>query len=421
MIEGKTALVTGAASGIGEACILRFSRDRVYSRIYAADINPSLNNIFPSSEYPTVIPVQIDLRREKQINEMVATINSESGGIDVVINAAGVIVAGRKRPIYEYYRTDAGRQEMLSLWHTNEHAVYNIMQVVEETMRNQGGGTIINVTSSKNYFPDPYRREYEKSKTRIEELSLIEAVRLRRDNIRVVVVKPGNTKTNIDRGFWVTGSDRNEASVVQGFNDWWRKTFGDNPANVAEVIYQIAEGRINHNRVDVGFDAKLGHFLVKAIPLWRQMFYAGAYSIYGIARITRGFRSDRVDLSANQILDTDWYKEFMSEHQPRRAPVVTVDGKDFHRLGLGVSASVVQLNELGLTFEDLEAYVSSKVLQLGDQTRLIQGCEPEADGDWQYRYLVTQELESSLIYGRESVTFKSEEVFDNYLVFSPVK
>lgn len=241
MIEGKTVLVTGAASGIGETCILRFSRDHDYSRVYAADMDPFVNAIFPSSEYPTVIPVQIDLRRGRQIDKMLATINSESGRIDVVVNAAGLIVAGKKRPIYEYYRTDAGRQQMLSLWHTNEHAVYRIMQGVEETMKNQGGGTIINVTSSKNYFPDPYRREYKESKSRIEEMLVNEAQRLRKDNIRVVVVKPGNTKTNIDKGVWISGSDRDEAEIIQGFNDWWRTTFGNDPAMEWQECFMSSE------------------------------------------------------------------------------------------------------------------------------------------------------------------------------------
>lgn len=140
-----------------------------------------------------------------------------------------------------------------------------------------------------------------------------------------------------------------------------------------------------------------------------------------MARMLHVFRSNRVDLSSGKVLDTEWWEEFMEEHKPRTAPIVIVGNQDFYRLHIGVSVSVVQLEELGLTLSDLNGYVSKKVAELGAQTRLTQSCEPEADGEWKYRYLVTQEPDTHLIYGRESVDFKTEEVFDNYLVFSPVK
>lgn len=421
MIECKTVIITGAASGIGRSTVERFSRDPKYNPVFAVDKDPSVRHIFPREHYPQIVPLQVDLRSTRQIDELVKRVTCGSDRVDVVVNAAGEIIAGRKRPIYEYYRTEAGRQQMLSLWYTNEYAVYRVMQEVEEIMRNQGGGIIINITSSKDYFPDPFRREYEQSKSRLEAVSLREAERLKKYNVRVVVVKPGNTKTKIDRGVWISGSDRDEASVVQGFNDLWRRSFGNNPVNVAEVFYQIAEGRINQNRVHVGFDAKLGHFLSRTVPFWRQMFYLGAYSVYGMAKIVQSFRSARVNLGAGQILDNDWYDELEAERKPRTAPLVKIGDQEFYRLCQGVSASVVQLRELGVSFDDLKDYVLTKIAELEDQTRLIQSCEPETNGDWRYHYVVTQDKNSPLIYGRESVDFRLEEVFAHYLVFSPVK
>lgn len=421
MIESKTVVITGAASGIGRSTVERFSGDPKYNPVFAVDKDFPVHNIFPQENYPYVVPLQADLRSDRQIDELVRRVIDGSGKIDVVVNAAGEIIAGKKRPIDEYYRTEVGRQQMLSLWRTNEHAVYRIMQAAEEMMRNQGGGIIINVTSSKNYFPDPYRREYEESKQRVEDLSLCEDKRLRQNNVRVVVIKPGNTKTNIDRGIWVEGSSEGEARVVQGFNELWRRTLGNDPAYVAEVIYQIAEGRNKQNRVHVGFDAKLGHFLVRTVPFWRQMFYLGAYSVYGLAKMVQGFRSTRVDVGVGQILDNDWYDELQTERKPRTAPLVKVGNQEFYRLCQGVSASVMQLRDLGMSFDDLNDYVLTKAIELGDQTRLVQSCEPETDGDWRYHYVVTQDSDSPLIYGKESVDFRAEEVFAHYLVFSPVK
>lgn len=311
MFEVRTALITGAASGIGEASVRRFSRDTRYSKIFAADIDPSINSVFPTSKFPAVVPIQIDLRRERQIDEMMASIDSEAGRLDVVVNAAGVIIAGRKRAPYEYFRNDIGTKQIINLHLVNEHAVYWVNERAEVIMRRNGGGTLIMITSSKEYFPDPFRQLYNRSKQNLERVSLANAQRLEGENIRVVVVKPGNTKTNIDRGVWINTSDRNEAQMVQTFNNWWRKTFGNNPEDVADVIYKIAGGEMKDRIVQVGFDAQLGHTLTKAIPFWRQIFYLGAASAYRIAGFAHDPSDASVNLGSGEVLPIDLYEEIV--------------------------------------------------------------------------------------------------------------
>ena len=212
---------------------------------------------------------------------MFTKVLKDSEGPHLVVNAAGVIIASNE--IGEGLLSNdntAIKQQIDNLYDTNYFGQMYIMQRAEIAMESRGGGTIINITSAKDYFPDPFRFAYMLSKQRFEEMSLDDASRLKDDGVRIVVVKPGNTKTNIDKGVWTEGSNQDEIETVQGVNNWWRRTFGNDPKNVAEIIYKVAEGQINKSVVPVGFDAKLGHFLVRRIPGWRVMFFLGACAVY---------------------------------------------------------------------------------------------------------------------------------------------
>lgn len=283
-IEKKVLIVTGAASGMGLETVRRFAKDPRYNPIYAVDINPSVHTVFEVAQYPQVISLQVDIRKGNEIAGMFTKVLTETDGPNVIVNAAGTIIAGETRYSSQYDQNPQFKQQIDDMVDTNYFGQMHIMMRAEIVMESRDGGTIINITSSKDYFPDPFRLEYMESKMNFEAMSLNDARRLREDGVRIVVVKPGNTKTNIDKGVWTNGSRDDEMKAVQGFNDWWRRTFGNNPRNVAEVIYQIAEGRINKNIVHVGFDAKLGYFLTRTIPRWREMFFLGSYFVYEIVK-----------------------------------------------------------------------------------------------------------------------------------------
>lgn len=279
MIENKVALITGAASGIGFETVRWFARDPKYKPIYAVDKNPEIFAILNTSLYPQVIAMQVDIRKGNESTLMFNRIRTETKRLDVLVNCAGVIIAGDEN-------SRAVKTQIRDLNDVNYVGQMNIMFWAETMMESWGGGTIINVTSSKDYFPDPYRFEYMLSKMRFEAMSLEARWRHlnNEDGVKVVVVKPGNTKTGIDRGVWTDGNNENEMKAVQGFNDWWRRTFGNDPRNVAEVIYKIAEGEIDKDKVHVGFDAQLGNVLVRTVPYWRQIFFLGSCGVYELVK-----------------------------------------------------------------------------------------------------------------------------------------
>lgn len=420
IVERKIALVTGAASGIGFETVKRFLQDPSYATIFAVDKDPKVLGL----QTDRIVPLEVDLRSNRHLHDMLERATA-TGRLDVVVNAAGLIFAGRKKPIYEHYRTEEGRRQYLSLYRTNAIAPLSILIGVEETMKAQGGGTFIAITSSKNHFPDPFRALYEKTKTVVEKDLRYAARSLKKDNIRVVVVKPGNTRTNIDKSLWAVGSNPSEATSVQKFNDWWRERFGNDPRNVAEEIYKIAEGKIRKDVVYVGADAHLGHVLAKTIPGWRYFFLAGSTILYEgvkIAGALMGRSNNKIPSSTYP--QEPWYEEMEAELKAKRRtpPVATIQGKDFYRFALSCpSLSVVQLNELGITVEAMETYLESKAKELGDKTELLEDCKPEADGDWRYRYIVKPVPDTKLLAGHILIAYLGQDIFAHELIFSPVE
>lgn len=296
MTERRTALVTGAASGIGLETVRRFSQDSKYT-VFAADRNAAVHTIFDAAEHSNVVSLQVDVRDREQIASMLGRVFSESGRLDVIVNAAGVMHKGKARDYKD--DTENFNPDLVEMKETNLYAPILIMVGAAKYMKAKGG-VIINVTSSKRYFPDLYHAEYQSGKDTLSKvtrgLARDKDGFIRESNIRLVEVQPGNTKTSIDlNGKWTEGIDRNEVEAVQLISNWWRKTFGNNPKNVAEVIYKIAEADTNKTTVLVGLDAKLGralYLLSFSIGFYRShhLFLVGSTLVYQVARLIEGLK-----------------------------------------------------------------------------------------------------------------------------------
>lgn len=288
MIERKTAIITGSASGIGLEAARRFSHDPKYNPIYATDINPSVQIIFPQSEYPNVVPLLVDVRDRDQLKGMLQKAATESGRIDTIVNAAGVMYKGKPKSLWD--KNKEPPKEWREMDQVNLWAPIIIMAEAPKFMRNNGGGTIINITSAKYLFPDIHHIEYQRGKMRLSKV--IRGVAkdwMKRDNVRLVDVQPGNTKTNIDSGVWTEGNSKSEIEAAESITRWWREKFGNNPKDVAEVIYQAAEGRIKGRTIYVGWDTKIGralYFLTYPLAGYRldAFFFAGSTIFYQVAR-----------------------------------------------------------------------------------------------------------------------------------------
>lgn len=288
MIERKTAIITGAASGIGLASARRFSQDSRYNPVYAADINLLVRTLFPPLEYPSIVPLLVDVRDRDQLEGMLQKAATESGRLDVIVNTAGIMYKGKPRLLWD--KSKEPPKEWEEMDRVNLWAPIVIMAEAPKFMGENGGGTIINITSAKYLFPDIHHIEYQRGKMRLSKVTRsLAKYWMENYNVRLVDVQPGNTKTAIDKGLWTEGNGKNEMEATDSITRWWREKFGNDPKDVAEVIHQVAEGRIKGTTIYVGWDTKIGralYFLTYPLAGYRldALFFAGSTLFYQVTR-----------------------------------------------------------------------------------------------------------------------------------------
>ncbi len=286
-VEGKVAILTGTASGIGRETMKKFEESQKYGHIYSVDVNPDVKRHWSHR----VEPVILDINNKSDVSGFVLDALKRDERVDVLVNAAGIMNLGR---VETYVGPDGEpTPEYQQIWVTDYEAPLRLMNLVLEPMRRQRDGVVINVTSTKEYVRDPYHEPYADAKAALTKVSREMAVSEGPWGIRIVTLQPGNTKTNIDKGGWTPGSNEQEATEVQALNDWWRNTFGNDPKNVARVIYKIAEGQITDERVLTGMDAKLGAFMYEHVPYWENIFSLGFKSAMVLTRLSLAFRKEK--------------------------------------------------------------------------------------------------------------------------------
>ncbi len=282
-MEKDPVIITGGGRGIGFETTLRFSRNPKYTPIFVIDKDKSIHSRFPNAEFTQIVPIQADMRDPKRVSQIIETILAGSGKIEVVVCNHGVVSAGRIDTYSDQYGNP--RPELTELYETNLYSHLNLMDQVIKPMRNQGHGVIITVTSSKEYVRDPYHQAYADIKAELTRETLHRFEQEKDYGIKIFVVKPGNTKTPIDHGVWTPGNDELEMLASQRLHNWYRNTFGNDPKNVAQVIYEIAEGKIDNNEVLVGLDAKLTAILHDNLPYWDKIFNLGYRSALAIVKL----------------------------------------------------------------------------------------------------------------------------------------
>ena len=137
-LTGQTAIVTGAATGIGEAIARRLAR--AGAAIAVADLNLDGATEVAQSIGGGSFAIPIDITRSDSVNAAVAEVLSRTGRIDVLVNNAGI--AGRTAPIWEL--TDEDWQRIIAV---NMSGVFHCCRAVLPHMRTRRYGRIVNIAS----------------------------------------------------------------------------------------------------------------------------------------------------------------------------------------------------------------------------------------------------------------------------------
>jgi NAD(P)-dependent dehydrogenase (short-subunit alcohol dehydrogenase family) len=187
-VEGKVVVVTGASSGIGLATA-RLLAARGARVVLAARNEPALKRI--AAELPGSLAVKTDLRRADDIRRLIERTLEQFGRVDCLVNNAG---QDFNAPV-EAIDPDDLRQ-VLEL---NLLGPLQAMQAVIPNMRRQGGGSIVNVSSGTTRMILTGSAGYSASKAALNYVSLAAREELAPDGIKVSVIYPYVTETELER------------------------------------------------------------------------------------------------------------------------------------------------------------------------------------------------------------------------------
>lgn len=224
LVENKTAIVTGGASGIGRATAKRYGEHG--AAVVVADVaveagTQTVREIVDGGGEATF--VETDVADPDGVQTMIETAVKTYGGLDVLFNNAGI--EGEVRNTAEVAETTF--DDVVAV---NQKGVFLGMKYGIQAMLADDGGSIINTASVAAEVGAPGRVSYAGSKAAVNGMTQVAAVEYAGDNIRVNAVLPGVVDTPMierssrDRG---DADDIHDAEAMSGLTD---------PAEVANVV-----------------------------------------------------------------------------------------------------------------------------------------------------------------------------------------
>jgi short-subunit dehydrogenase len=186
-LDGRVVVVTGASMGIGEAIAKKFATEGANVVVLSRDTARAEAARARIGCSERTIALSCDVRHSEEIDRVLGLTLHHFKRVDVWVNNAG---HGLMDSVAEL-DMPACRE----LFETNFFGALSAMQAVIPVMREQGGGTIINVSSVAGHIPLPFHAAYSASKFALNALGKAARVELKRDGIHVLTICPGYVRT----------------------------------------------------------------------------------------------------------------------------------------------------------------------------------------------------------------------------------
>ncbi len=250
----KVVLITGASSGIGQACAAYLAgRDW---RVFGTRRGSSNSEVGAPFEMITM-----DVDDDASVQAGVAAVLERAGRLDAVVNNAGISLMG---PI-----EDTSTEEAKAQMETNFFGVLRVCRGTLPALRRQGGGHIVNISSLAAVVGLPFSGLYSASKFALEGLSESLRHEARPFGIRVVMVEPGDFRTAITARRRTTQASTTHDAYRDAFDRFKKKQDQDeaqapDPQAVARLVESILRNPRPRMRYTVGM---IGQRIV--VPLKR--------------------------------------------------------------------------------------------------------------------------------------------------------
>ena len=229
--QTKVVLVTGASSGIGRSCA-ELLAGRGY-RVYGASRRPAGS--------PLIESVSMDVTDNASVRDAVAGVIAREGRIDIVVNNAGIAIAGAVE--------DTSIEEAREQFDVNFFGVLRVCRAVLPHMRERRSGCIVNIGSIGGLVAIPYQGFYSAAKFALEGLSESLRLEVSRFGVHVVLIEPGDHRTGLTDNRRMTTDSQSNPAYRERFRHAAKRMAADEqggpePEAVARLVHRV----VNHSR-----------------------------------------------------------------------------------------------------------------------------------------------------------------------------
>jgi len=187
-LDGKVAIVTGGAAGIGRGIVERFAAEG--ARVVIADVDTDRGEALAAASGPDAIFQRTDVSDPEQVGALVATAVEKFGGLNIMVNNAGVSAAMHRL-------LDDDLADFHRIMAVNVLGVMVGTRDAARHMAANGGGSIINMTSIGGIQAGGGVMTYRASKAAVIQFTKSAAIELAYHEIRLNAIAPGNIPTQI--------------------------------------------------------------------------------------------------------------------------------------------------------------------------------------------------------------------------------
>src|SRR5210317_2164974 len=221
LLSGKTAIITGASKGIGKGIAVAFAKagaNVAFTYLSSVEKGQALEEEL--KQYGTGVKgYRSDASKMEDAEALVASVVEEFGGVDVVVNNAGIT---KDTLLMRMTEEDFNR-----VIEVNLNSVFNMTKAVQRTFLKQRSGSIVNISSVVGVKGNAGQANYAASKAGIIGFTKSVALELGSRNIRCNAIAPGFIETEM--------TDALDEATVQGWRDAIPLKRGGQPKDVADA------------------------------------------------------------------------------------------------------------------------------------------------------------------------------------------